>query len=930
MRRLKTGGDIDRDRPVRIRFDGRDFDAFHGDSLASALLANGVCLVGRSFKYHRPRGFIAAGAEEPNGLFSVGTGMARMPNQQATMVEAVDGLVAESQNRWPSLRFDILSINQALARFLGAGFYYKTFMGRDIGTWMRFERLIRRSAGLGRPPAGPAAVASQTSHKTADVLVVGAGRAGLEAALKAAEKGKRVLVVERDSLVGGRARSTPVGSVDRDAVDDLMRRLNAFETVAIRTRATVFGAYDHGIYGIHEMGSRPGLSIVRAAKAVMATGAYERMIAFPGNDRPGVMLTNAVRTYLNRFGVLCGEQVVVFTQNDTAFDTAVDLAKAGAAVTLVDARAAIHPEDETHLTDAGVEVLKNARIVAARGRSRVRGVRISRNGQSFDLACDLVCVSGGWSPALHLSCHRGARPEWSDEDLSFQPALSEPDLDAAGAAAGGAPEAAKMPPAPIWSSGKPAAAFVDFQNDVTVKDIHQAFDEGYRSVEHLKRYTTLGMGTDQGKTSNVNGLAIMAGCAGLPIRSVGTTTFRPPESPVPLGVLAGAEVGARFHMVRRSPLDEAVREDGAVMTASGLWSRAWYFTGHGRDVDEAYIKEMEIVRTRAAITDLSTLGKIDVIGPDAAEFLNRVYVNGWSSLAVGRARWGIMLRDDGYVFDDGTTSRITDGHYFMTTTTANAGRVLARLEFLLQTAWVDLRVHVTSVTDQWAAIALAGPHARTVLARVADDIDVGDGALPFMGVVHGTMAGCPVRILRVSFTGEQSYEIYTPARDGAAVWRSLRGAGADTFGLEALGALRIEKGHVAANEMDGRRTLDDLGLGRMASKKKPFVGSVLMHRDGLNRPERQHLVGLESLDGCPLSTGSVLSVGPISGIGDGRITSATWSPSLGRFIALGLLKEGRDCHGDTVTVHNPARGITAMARVRDPHFLDPDGERMRG
>ncbi len=939
MRRLDKGGDVDRTRQLRFLFDGREYAGFEGDTLASALLANGVRLVGRSFKYHRPRGIYSAGAEEPNALVSIGEGAGEQPNLLATTAELIEDLKAKSQNRWPSLQFDLLASSQLLAPLLGAGFYYKTFMGPGRRAWMAYEHFIRRAAGLGQPPRGDDAVPHETIHEHCDVLVVGSGLAGLEAALVAARSGARVIIAEQDFALGGAALSTRARSAERMVLAERLESVGALTEIAVLTRTQVFGTYDHGVYGLAQGGTTHRLRIVKAERVVIASGAYERGIVFSGNDKPGVMLAASVRTYLNRFGVLCGSRVVLCTNNDSAIEPALDLAAAGAQVTYVDSRSGMAAFDLDRLREAGVDCRLASTVCQARGRGRVSAVDVRCNGSVDKVSCDLVCVSGGWSPVVHLTSQSGAKPVWSNNHNAFLPGPGGPEWDAIGAAAGDyravpdsdvqADTCWRTPMMPLWKAEGRGAAFVDLQNDVTLKDVEQASDEGFLSVEHLKRYTTLGMGTDQGKTSNVPGLALLAWKHAKTIPEVGTTTFRPPFSPVSLGTLAGSEVGAHFHMYRRSPLHEVHDEDGAVMTQSGLWERAWFYRENGASVDDAYIREMELVRSKAAICDVSTLGKIEVEGPDSAEFLNRIYTNGWKTLAIGKARWGVMLRDDGYVFDDGTTSRLSECKYFMTTTTANAGAVLARLEFLLETVWPDLKVHVTAVSDQWAAMALAGPRSRKILAKVCGAESVSNAALPFLGLRDVEIAGCDARILRVSFSGELAYEIYAPARRGADVWRALRAAGAGLYGLEALGALRIEKGHVAGNEMDGRTTLDDLGLAHMASSKKPYVGAVLAQREGLSGPRRQQLVGLEAANDAPLSTGAVLAMSVFKGTGDGRITSATWSPSLGRFIALALLRDGRAKYGQTVNVHNPARGLMTTARVRDPHFLDPNGERMR-
>jgi heterotetrameric sarcosine oxidase alpha subunit len=973
--RLAKGGHIDRSRPMAFTFDGQRMTGFAGDTLASALLANGVTLVGRSFKYHRPRGIFCAGPEEPNALVTLREGSARTPNIPATTVELSEGLVAESQNRWPSLRFDLQAVNSLFAPLLAAGFYYKTFMGPTRRSWMLYEPFIRRAAGLGRASEAPDPDRYEVRHEFADVTVVGAGPAGLAAAIAAAGAGAQVILIEQDFLAGGSLLATadPAEAAQRAAMTERIRRL---ENLKVLLRTTAFGLYDGGTLGLvescdHEHGQvRQVLVMLRARSIVFATGAIERPLVFPENDRPGVMLASAARAYLNRFGVLCGRRIVVATNNDSAYRAAIDLAEAGADVTIVDSRGKLAPT-VVRMADAhGVPVRTSTTVLKVLGRHRVKAVVLAASGGPEErVAADLVCVSGGWSPTVHLTSHQGIRPRHREDIAGFVPGALGPcrftagavggtyDLEGAIAEGTGAGKLAasfdggkpSAPPvagpladslaavssaAPQRKSGK---AFVDLQNDVTLDDVRLARSEGYESAEHLKRYTTLGMGTDQGKTSNVNALSLMAGLADAPVAQIGTTTFRPPYTPVAIGALAGRAVGRHFRPIRRTPMHAWHLENGAEMIEAGLWKRPWFYRSAGATVAEAYIAEMRFVREAAGICDISTLGKIDLQGPDAVEFLNRIYVNAWSKLDIGRARYGVMLRDDGIVLDDGTAARLGEHHFFMTTSTAKAADVMSWIEFLLQTAWTDLRVQATSVTDDWAAMSIAGPNSRAILAAALPEFDPSSDALPHTGVLCGERAGRPLRIARLSYSGELAYEVYVAASAGAATWRHIldvgKSFGLRPYGVEALGALRVEKGHVAGPEIDGRTTLDDLGLGRMAKQTRPFVGSVLRQRPALLETQRPRLVGLECLEPeRRLRSGAVLfdRGEPAAGHGRGRITSVTWSPTLGKYIALGLYGGEGDTDGREVVAVHPIRSESVRARIVAPVFLDPEGKRLHG
>jgi len=980
--RLATGGRIDRARPIAFTLEGRRLRGFGGDTLASALLAEGVRLLGRSFKYHRPRGLLAAGVEEPNGLLTLGEGGRRTPNVPATTVELSEGIVASRQNGWPSVDVDLMAaLTACSAPFLGAGFYYKTFMGPRRGSWMFYEPYIRRAAGLGRGTHAPDPDRYETRHAFTDVLVIGAGPAGLAAARAAAQAGARVMLIEQDFALGGTLLSTRADSPLEPWRVALEAELYAMPNLSIGLRTTALGVYagntlallerhDHARPDSSRGAAREALVTLRARAIVYASGAAERPLVFADNDRPGVMLCSAVRAYLNRYAVAAGRRAVVATNNDSAYATAVDLATAGVPVTVLDERARPCAAVAEALRGAGIEVRAGVRVARALGGRSLRGVEFEAGGRTERLDADILGMSGGWSPVVHLTSHTGRKPVYRAALDAFVPesyaaghfgagaltgsltlsaALAEGrEAGRAAAAHAGCTRAAGPPPVPpvpdepVGFEASPAhpperrgKAFVDFQNDVTTDDIALAHEEGYVSVEHLKRYTTLGMGTDQGKTSNVNAARWMAALRGVELPVAGTTTYRPPYTPVSIGALAGRHIGARFRPTRRSPLHDWHVANGAVMIEAGPWLRPWYYRWAGDSAASAYIEEMRLVRGGVGVSDVSTLGKIDVQGPDAAEFLNRVYVNGFAKLPIGKARYGVMLNDDATVLDDGTTARFGETRYFMTTTTGQAPEVMSWLEFLLQTAWTGLRVQVVSVTDAFAGMSLAGPRARAALELAFPHLDVSDAALPHMGVREVEVEGVRLRLLRLSFSGELAYELYAPADRGVALWERLLGRaaplGLKPYGLEALASLRIEKGHVAGLELDHRNTLDDLGLGKMAASGKPYVGRELRERPDLRAAGRWSLVGLECLEPrARLRGGAILFArsDAIAGHGRGYITSVTWSTVLDKYIALGLYQGGLAHVGEEILCASPLKGETVRARIVQPVFIDPAGERL--
>ena len=974
--RITGKGLIDRDQPVRFTFDGQPVEGFAGDTVASALLANDIRLVGRSFKYHRPRGVVTAGSDEPNGLITVGEGGHQSPNTRATMQEIYDGLAARSQNAWPSLKHDMMAINDVLSPFLGAGFYYKTFMW-PRSFWERvYEPIIRRAAGLGALSGEAIPDQSEKAFAHCDVLVIGAGPAGLMAALTVAEAGADVILATEDTRPGGRllAETEQIdgqpGAVWADAMRD---RLTAMPNVRLMERTTVTGAYDQGTYGALERvsqhmapGDAPPTCFWRIATktAILAAGALERPIAFPDNDRPGIMGAGAVRAYLNRWGVAPGQKIAVFGNNDDAHRTAADLLAAGVKVTaLIDTR-----EDATTTVD--VPFHAGATVTGTKGRHGLTGLTITRPKGPLQITADALAVSGGWNPSVHLTCHMNGRPTWVDEIAAFVPAEGAvPGLIPCGATVGTfttsgcltdgitaatqalqtlgmsapdmtPPQADDTPPnlTPFWSVDAPGRSWLDLQNDVTTKDVKLAARENFRSVEHMKRYTTQGMATDQGKGSNITALAILADATGRSIPDTGTTTFRPPYTPVPIASMGAGSSGSGFAPQRFTTSHAASLRRGAPMIEAGLWYRPSYFPEPGERVwRESCDREVGFVRGNVGVADVSTLGKIDIQGPDAAAFLDFVYTNMFSTLKEGRVRYGLMLREDGHVMDDGTTARLGPNHYLMTTTTAAAGPVMRHLDFAAQALRPDLNVRFTSVTEHWAQFAIAGPKALRLLNSVLD-AQITDADWPFMSCGPVQVAGVAARLFRISFSGERGYELAVPARYGASLYGQLvaqaEALGGGAYGIEALNVLRIEKGFITHAEIHGRTTAFDIGMQGMLSKKKDFIGKAAAARPGLMDETREQLVGLRPIGAArELTAGAFLFNDGAEATREnaqGYTTSVGWSPTLDSFLALGFVKNGRARHGETLQLRDHLRDLTVRVEITDPIVLDPDGGRMRG
>ncbi|MCT8160225.1 sarcosine oxidase subunit alpha family protein [Pseudoruegeria sp. SHC-113] len=997
--RLATQGRlIDREKRLEFTFNGKRLQGYAGDTLAAALLANDQMLVGRSFKYHRPRGILASGAEEPNALVNLGEGGRFEPNQRVTTTELFDGLKATSQNHFPSLEFDIGEINNSLARFLPAGFYYKTFIHPRFAWKHIFEPVIRHSAGLGKAPKEADADRYEHFYAFVDVLVIGGGIAGLQAAKAAGEAGAKVLLIEQEAHWGGRA---PVdgaeidGKPAEDWVKDTLQTLEGMENVTLRNRMVGAGVYDHG-YALgyerladHIPGSdlpRHRLWRIRAKQIVTATGAIERPLSFAGNDIPGVMLASAVRDYVVNYGVSPGDRTVVVTNNDDAYRTALCLKKAGLDVPMiVDVRPLVTAPLATQALQAGIRVETGKGIAKVKGRKRVTGVALClQAGEGSvieEVKCDAVAMSGGFSPVVHLWSHCGGKLTWDAAQAHFKPdptraptgaqgeafvatagmasgAMSTGDVladaDAAGKAAAksagftprrfAAPKAAAEPcepMAPVWMMPQGASLdlrmkmWLDFQNDVKVSDVQLAAREGYESVEHTKRYTTLGMATDQGKLSNINGLAVLADALGEDIPQVGTTTFRPPYTPISMGAIAGEARGAIFQPLRRTPIHGWHETHGAHWEPVGHWRRPYAFPKAGESVEEAVHREVLNTRKRVGLLDASTLGKLVVKGPDAGKFLDMLYTNMMSTLPVGRCRYGLMCNENGFLSDDGVVARIDEETWLCHTTSGGADRIHQWMEEWLQTEWWDWKVYVANLTEQYAQIAVVGPDARHVLERLGG-MDVSKETLPFMGWQEGKLGDFDARVFRISFSGELSYEIAVPASQGMAFWEALLEVGSaygmQPYGTEALHIMRAEKGFIMiGDETDGTVIPQDLGLGWAISKKKEdYLGKRAQARSHMDNPDRWQLVGLETVDGSVLPDGCYAIGEGTNANGQsemfGRVTSTYHSPTLGKGIAMGLVQNGPSRMGEVIRFGLPDKSFVE-ARIVDPVFYDKEGEK---
>ena len=998
--RLPSGGRIDRSRHLTFSFDGKTCEGFAGDTLASALIAGGVSLVGRSFKLRRPRGIVGSGAEEPNAIMQIGEGAAAQPNLPATQVQLREGLSARSTRGWPGVQFDIGAVNDLFGRVLGAGFYYKTFMW-PRSWWKHYEHAIRKSAGFGQAPDGPDPDRYEHMNAHCDVLVAGGGPAGLMAALTAAKSGARVIFADEQNEFGGSLLAS-VASIDGVPAAEwaalAVAELQSLEDCVLLPSSTVFGYHDHNFLTIaercaghtgssHGGGVRERLWRVRARQVVLAQGSFERPLVFCNNDRPGVMLASAVSTYIERYAVLPGRRAVVFTNNDSAYRAAIRLEGAGAEVAaIVDSRLGAEgrtgPAGElgARAQALGIPVLAGHVVSNVAGRRRVRGVDIARwsgdrwaNVRStIRMDCDLVAMSGGWSPAVHLHSQAGGRLAWDDSRLCYLPAEARQGHVSAGAGNGkwslgecladglraGAEVVSRLglkkatvrgpettagardnPVEPLWRV--PAARdadrcprqFIDFQNDTTVADIRLAAREGYRNVEHVKRYTALGFGTDQGKLGNINGMAVLADVLGTAIPEVGTTTFRPAYTPVSFGVCAGESVGELYDPVRTTAIHEWHEAAGAPMETVGQWHRPRYFPRDGEDLHAAVTRECLAVRNSLGVMDASTLGKIDACGTDVVEFLERIYTHNAGRMKVGRCAYGVIAGEDGMLMDDGVMARTGEQRFYLTTTTGGAATVLDWMEKWLQTEWPELEVYLTSVTEHYSTIAAAGPNSRSLLEKLGCDIPLDKENFPFMTMQPAVLAGMRVTLFRVSFSGELAFEINIDSNNALALWRKIMEAGAEfditPYGTETMHVLRAEKGFViAGQDTDGSVTPVDLGMNWLLSKDKDFLGKRSLQRPDCLREDRKQWVGLLSEDGrtvLPEGT-QLISEHDKPAAMCGHVTSSYFSACLGHPIALGLVAGGRQRNGETIYAARADRDPLPV-RIVSPVFYDPKGRR---
>ena len=992
--RLDNLGLINRNKKISFKFNGKKYSGFEGDTLASALLANGIHLVGRSFKYHRPRGFFGAGVDEPYAIVQMVRNNETEPNVRATEQELFEGLEAKSVNCWPSVNFDVGAINNFFNKFLPAGFYYKTFMWPKSFWYRVYEPFIRKAAGFGVASTKYDTERYEHKYEYCDLLIAGSGPAGLAGAYAAAKNGARIILAEEKPRFGGSLLTSDVNignQSGKDWADKIIAELREMPNVTVKNRAQVFGYYDHNMLVMSEKVSdhlpktkkfspKQRLWYVRAKEVLISSGSIERPIVFGNNDTPGVVLASAAKEYLKVYGVLVGKKPLVFTNNDSAYETAIEFKKNGIDAIVLDTR--INPKSEIikEAQNLGIKIKFSYVVVAANGYKKVKSAQITKIsdnkkelGTIENINCDCICVSGFWTPTIHLSSQSGNKTKYNEKIDAFVPGESKQNETTIGSANGifdleetlkksfekGHELSKKITnkdikiPVPQVSEKKSSnhdkfwcvplpekknyKRFLDFQNDVTVSDIELALREGYRSIEHVKRYTTLGMATDQGKTSNLNGLQLVSDVENKVVPSVGHTTFRPPYTPVSIGAIVGREVGKHSKPTRKSPMHVWHEKNNAVFVDAGIWLRPRYYKRGNEGLFESSKREAENVRKNVGVCDVTTLGKIDIKGPDAAEFLNRVYTNAWLKLPVGKARYGVMLREDGIVMDDGTTTRISENHYHMTTTTAQAANVLSHLEYYLQLVWPELNVNVVSTTEQWAGAAIAGPNSRSLLQKLFPDLDVSNEGLPFMGYVESKLFGVPAKIFRISFSGELAYEVNVESDNGIFMWEKIIEIGNEfkiqPYGTEALSTLRIEMGHVAGSELDGRTIPYDNGLDGLVSKKKDFIGKRSLNRKAFTAQDRQKVVGVIPLDkktSIPEGSHLVKDInGKLPNPKLGHISASCWSVEYNNPFSLAILKDGKNMIGKKLFALSPLKNKSIPVEIVSSHYVDPKGERVR-
>ena len=992
--RLDNVGLINRDKKISFKFNGKSYLGYEGDTLASALIANGVHLIGRSFKYHRPRGFFGAGVDEPYAVVQLNRNGETEPNVKATEQELFDGLEATSVNCWPSVNFDIGAINNFLKIFLPAGFYYKTFMWPKSFWYRIYEPFIRKAAGLGVASIKHDKEKYEHKYEYCDLLIAGSGPSGLASAYSAAKNGAKIILAEDKPRFGGSLLTSDVNIGNKSGkewAENIISELKEMPNVIVKNRSQVFGYYDHNMLVMSERISdhlskskkyspKQRLWYIRAKEVVISSGSIERPLVFGNNDTPGVMLSSAAKEYLKVYGVLVGKNPLIFTNNDSGYETAIEFKKNGIEPVILDTRKNPNSEIINEAKNLNIITKFSYVVVAANGYKKVKSAQIAKIsddkkvlGIIENIDCDCICVSGFWTPTIHLASQSGAKTKFNKDIDAFVPDKSKQKEITVGSANGiytleetlktsfeagyqlskkitsidnkvsvpSVVEKKSEEHDKFWCvplpKGKNYKRFLDFQNDVAVADVELALREGYRSIEHVKRYTTLGMATDQGKTSNLNGLQLVSEIENKIVPEVGHTTFRPPYTPVTIGTIVGREIGKYSKPTRKSPMHTWHEKNNAVFVDAGVWLRPRYYKKGSETLFDASKREATNVRQNVGICDVTTLGKIDIKGTDSAEFLNRVYTNAWLKLPVGKARYGVMLREDGIVMDDGTTTRISENHYHMTTTTAQAANVLSHLEYYLQIVWPELDVNVVSTTEQWAGAAIAGPKSRHVLQKLFPEKDVSNQGLPFMGYTEGNFFGINARIFRISFSGELAYEVNVESDNGNFMWEKIMEVGKEfdieAYGTEALSTLRIEMGHVAGSELDGRTIPYDNSLEGLVSKKKDFIGKRSLNRTAFIAKDRQKVVGVVPLDKkTSIPEGSYLVKDANAKLPNpklGHISASCWSVEYNNPFSLAILKDGKNMIGQKLFALSPLKNKSIAVEIVSSHYVDPKGERVR-